>query len=603
MAVLSHPRIDDALVAAIKMRSPKIRAVSKLLPTRDRSRPSAALPAVLAIALAATAAVTAWRWAGRGAIDRFLWAEDGNVFASAAQAFGFGSVLQPYQGYLLLWQRLVAWLAANLDFGWLPALYLAGWFLAFAAAAVVVIGRLVQAGAGWPMAAIAIVLAGAQPHSGEVFFNLTNSQWWLGLGLLVAVILPDPQPSRARSLPSLGFLALAGLTAPISVLALPFVFAAWALNASQQRAVTIAADQKQAMPAAVSVVIVLTAVAQTGHILFTPRIIEGATDLTPWHWLKPLWTFITFGGLNATSIACGLIFWLASLLAVIIAIRSRRAERRRTGQQAALLLLAALVCLAAGMWSSRDHPHFLNPLQFGARYFVLPYGLAIVATCLVWHEVRWLSLLAILAFAWASIDTRQAVDRPGVQFRAYAAMARLMPIDTVPINPLWGHPPVWSVPVPPMPPGTTPGKAVLTWPGDGTATFETWSNEGDGVQRRRPLPSDGWETTDPTARFSLRLPTACARAHYVGVEIEQSRTAFGQMQLGWQRSSDGALAGQITRMMPAGSKTAAFAFRKAPGDIIIDVSAAPGGGTFRLNAIRLHCLDPAQVGSSTSVGR
>jgi hypothetical protein len=151
-----------------------------------------------------------------------FWAEDGMFYVDALVR-GSGSLLLPYAGYLHLGPRGTALLAAGFDPLWAP-----GIFTAVAAAVLLGVLALVLSArmpvAGRPWFALAVVLV---PDAREVFFNLTNLQWVLALGLIVLLLLPDPQTPAARA--GDGLLALfGGLSGPFSLLFAPlFAVRAW----------------------------------------------------------------------------------------------------------------------------------------------------------------------------------------------------------------------------------------------------------------------------------------------------------------------------------------------------------------------------------------
>ena len=53
-----------------------------------------------------------------------LWAEDGSIFLVQDEQLGLGAWLTPYNGYLHLLPRMVAWLTSRLvDVAWWPTAY------------------------------------------------------------------------------------------------------------------------------------------------------------------------------------------------------------------------------------------------------------------------------------------------------------------------------------------------------------------------------------------------------------------------------------------------------------------------------------------------
>ncbi len=146
-----------------------------------------------------------------------FWAEDGRVFFVQAVEGGGSEIFRSYAGYLHLVPRLIAWLCRPLPWEYWPPVFM------LAAAAIL----------GWVAARIwcarlpvRIRLAGVValvgvPHSGEVFLNVTNLQW--ALGVVLAVNLLEPLPDSRAAAWRRGVEGLvAGLSGPIVLLLLPW---------------------------------------------------------------------------------------------------------------------------------------------------------------------------------------------------------------------------------------------------------------------------------------------------------------------------------------------------------------------------------------------
>ncbi len=158
--------------------------------------------------------------------DAFLvpqfWAED-FTFLLAAEKPGLGALLEPQAGYLHTIPRIVAWTASPADPFLQPGIFLLGWLLTtFAVLFSCLSPRLDLAGKPWLALAILVV-----PHTGEVFFTLTNAQWLAALGLLLTFLKNDPTKVGAW-LADIAFLFFAGLSGPFIIFSLPlFLIRAW----------------------------------------------------------------------------------------------------------------------------------------------------------------------------------------------------------------------------------------------------------------------------------------------------------------------------------------------------------------------------------------
>lgn len=142
-----------------------------------------------------------------------FWAEDGAVFFQQQQAHALPQLFIPYAGYLHLLPRLVAWLAAWAPLAWAPAIYCLAAFAINAAGAGYFLHRL----APWRLAWIGFAAIFLTPTSGEIFGNLTSSQWFAQLFLLAACFIPVSREGRGAALMPLMVLAVA-LTGPFALL-------------------------------------------------------------------------------------------------------------------------------------------------------------------------------------------------------------------------------------------------------------------------------------------------------------------------------------------------------------------------------------------------
>src|SRR4051812_5118354 len=100
-----------------------------------------------------------------------FWAEDGEIFMKQDDAIGARAILEPYNGYLHLLPRLIAWIASRTAApAWWPAIYNG---LAFAISvglfARLASPRLLLPSKHWLMLAFVLVVG-----TGEVLINVTN---------------------------------------------------------------------------------------------------------------------------------------------------------------------------------------------------------------------------------------------------------------------------------------------------------------------------------------------------------------------------------------------------------------------------------------------
>jgi hypothetical protein len=153
--------------------------------------------------------------------DAFLcpqfWAEDFG-FLIAAEQHGVASLGMPQAGYLHSLPRLIALAATLLDPILQPTFYL----VAALAVTMGVGGSLFSPRLELPNQLLLAAAAVVVPHTGEVFFNPTNLQWIVALGILGTALKRDPRTLSDWCV-DLGFLVVGGLTGPMILFAWPIL--------------------------------------------------------------------------------------------------------------------------------------------------------------------------------------------------------------------------------------------------------------------------------------------------------------------------------------------------------------------------------------------
>lgn len=153
-----------------------------------------------------------------------LWAEDGSIFLTQDEQMGLRAWFEPYNGYLHLLPRMIAWIArVSADVAWWPAIYNG---LAYAIN-VALFARLASprvqlpAKAGLMLAFVLVV------GTGEVLINVTNLQWVTAFFLLLQVFTARPETWFQR-LGDVVILAVVGLNGPFALLFAPLLgWRAW----------------------------------------------------------------------------------------------------------------------------------------------------------------------------------------------------------------------------------------------------------------------------------------------------------------------------------------------------------------------------------------
>jgi hypothetical protein len=153
-----------------------------------------------------------------------LWAEDGSIFLTQDEQMGIRAWWEPYNGYLHLLPRLVAWLASHTaDPAWWPAIYNGAAFLVSVTLFARLASRRVDLPAKpWLMLTFVLVVG-----TGEVLINVTNLQW-LTAFFLVLQLFTTPAATIAQRIGDVAILVLVGLNGPFALVFLPlFAWRAW----------------------------------------------------------------------------------------------------------------------------------------------------------------------------------------------------------------------------------------------------------------------------------------------------------------------------------------------------------------------------------------
>ncbi|WP_404422382.1 hypothetical protein [Nibricoccus sp. IMCC34717] len=311
-------------------------------------------------------------------ISPMLYAEDGPVFFVQADQCRWQALTFTYSGYLHTFQRFWAAVVSYAPLQWVPTLY----FWTSLIAPVLVATALTSPRCPLRGSPLLITALAFVPHTGEVFGNLTNTQWFLGLLLLLVVISREPK-RVADYAADFSTALIVGLTGLFSVLFLPL----FALRAWQRRtraswlllaciAATSAIQLRTFIPAATSVegppLSLAQGIAVLGHRVVTAAFLGRHADGLPsWVWL-----------------AAGALFFAGAIAAVL----------RWPKDSPRLPLLAALVAITlAGALRLRDTQVEAMAMRYADRYYFIPKVL------LAWVLIDW--LLARFPTAW----TRSAI--------------------------------------------------------------------------------------------------------------------------------------------------------------------------------------------------
>lgn len=310
-----------------------------------------------------------------------LWAEDGSIFLVQAEQLGVRAWFEPYNGYLHLLPRLVAWFAnVTADVAWWPAIYNGCSF----AVTLALFARIASARVQLPAKPALMLAFPLVVGTGEVLINLTNLQWITAFFLVIHLFL-EPPKSVAERISDLLIIGFVGLNGPFAAVLAPlFAWRAWREKTR---------DHWLGLGVVAACALVQGSLAwQAGAALY------GAGEpLRPLMFLSVLgsrlvtWTFFGPEAVRALPVwahAAGGSAFLTLL--ITLALRPGRDREKKTRLAAALVLLTAACAwrVRADLWQDDN-------LVNGDRYFFIPRVL-----------VAWLVILELRAthraLAWTA---------------------------------------------------------------------------------------------------------------------------------------------------------------------------------------------------------
>jgi len=300
-----------------------------------------------------------------------LWAEDGSIFLTQDEQMGVRAWWEPYNGYLHLLPRLIAWIASHTaDPAWWPAIYNGVAFTITVALFARMASRRVELPAKpWLMLTFVLVVG-----TGEVLINVTNLQWVTAFYLLLQ-LFTTPARTGAQRIGDFLILLVIGLNGPFAIVLLPLF--AW--RTLRERSLdTVVALMAVALCAAIQGWLVM----RTGPGI---NLHAGNEPFAPLNFLSIIGSRLVtwpFFGPSAVRTWPRWIHAAITVLAVVPfllwALRHDPRCRWRRGVVAAfcLITLASVYRARADTWTDDN-------LVNGDRYFYIPRVL--LAWLLVWE--------------------------------------------------------------------------------------------------------------------------------------------------------------------------------------------------------------------------
>lgn len=533
----------------------------------------------LIVALAAVFCALSFRATQVVGTDLFhpsLWGEDGAVFINEANELGALSLARPYAGYVHLIPRLAAYATSFMPLAYAPLLFHLTWLSVFLAFVCIAHSRLAAIGVPAVLHIWALVLLVVQPQAGEVFYTLTNIQWFTGLALMVYLIFPFARRVQVWQIP---LICLAGLTGPFSILAIPVL----ALRTVVFR------DLKTNWPVYLTV---LTCAAIQAGFVFSSRNVFGAqaSAASAGAWLSALFRFLTFGNEYPLATVFAFVFWASMPWRRIVRAMLDRfsatsvQERDIAGMCAFMMIVVAFGMMAVGFL--RDDPSSMGPVipsngvASGSRYYLIPYSLLILAAVVSTLRDYPRAVLVMGALSIICIANFVRPERDDFQWRAYSKLARAVPDLVIPIAPRVEGYPGWYVDAGNQYSSESPVSEVVI-PLDDVAIENGRIRRANGTTVLRAA-SENFMITFPIGR--------CSQSRTIGLEIEGYRTSGGWVQVLWASLDNFREKDSVLRNYPPGTFKGYFAFDRKVDQDTVGIRPGFGAGIIEVSGIRMFCL-------------
>lgn len=497
---------------------------------------------------------------------KYLWAEDGNVFINQASTLGISAIWTPYAGYLHAYPRIAAFIANFFALESRPYILLAAWLVSYLILISVILVRGSDLGLkNFSLLAI-IALVSAQPSFGEIFFNITNSQWMLGAALTIYV-LARFNSNKAQTPVEYIFLLLLCITGPFSVLLLPIILIrAWLYK-----------DLKQY--AWIYLITFCCAIVQILVMIGSGRLSSPDFDPSLSNWLKSFFQIIFFGANNPIAYIAAFVFW--GLLVMAIWRRSDNFSHKKISM---LFLVAAVFHIVVALYSSKGNPLAISAPGGGNRYTWIPYTLIFFGAILASSHLRKIQTLLIGSAGLIVVLNFHSISSPSLQFKSFSNFANYNKV-VIPIHPQWPTYPGWHIDGMPQQQSWNSSPRIFR------VDLQTLSIGGAHLNQSHESHDSlnvSSTTNDPMLIFDK--PILCQKSSDIGIEINMVRAKEGWLQLFFGDSQNFIEKNSIKRWYPSGQITAQFAFPNFSNGAYLRFDPLEDLGAIKINEVAVYCL-------------
>ena len=339
------------------------------LPGRPRMTPARSLAILVLLLLLCVVIVVSRR--PDALLHATFWAEDGWRWYPDAYARGWHVLIEPWTGYMQTDTRVVALIAQAFPLAWAPTLFAASAILLQAATATFMLtDRLAGHCPSRSVRAVFALVILLLPNSFEVYANLTNSQWHLGLLAFLVTVSRSPR-GRLEAAFDVAVLLISSVSGPFCLFLLPV--ALWRAAIVRDRTAML-----RAAILAAGVLVQLWCLFGHGASRDAPLLGAGPRRLALILSLQVILPLLL--GRHSTPLYESLAWWqdgvlpcLVAAIAVLLTLRCLLAGPiivRWACLFAGLMLVAALLRPATG--SSAPAWVLFSMPDVGDRYYMLP---------------------------------------------------------------------------------------------------------------------------------------------------------------------------------------------------------------------------------------
>lgn len=499
-------------------------------------------------------------------INEYLWAEDGPIFINQAQEYGANAFSQSYAGYLHTYPRLISFVSNFFELAQQPYILFLGWLISFGLLTLIITHRVVKLGIPSYLTITLACLIALQPNNGEVFFNITNSQWMLGAGLTVYV-LTTSKKTAPPSFPHYLLIFIMSLTGPFSILLTPVLLFHWAFF----RSIRLYLPMYLTVLAGASI--------QALILSSSARVTDTGEPTQLLDMVNAFFSIMLFGAHSLPSYLAALLFW-GTLTISLLKNTSLKLELIDSRTKISwLLLIAAGVHVAAAVYSYKHDPMLMVVYNGGNRYSWIPYTLLFTTAFLItagqlkYQLASILSIISICGLQFHSLNPTK------LQFASFANFSNYHNV-TIPINPHWPVDPGWHINANQRTQGTKIEKQTID-----LNQVSSHSASIVSIESKVEIQSN---SNDPIIMFDH--PISCSGHSDIGVEIHLERPKEGWVQLFWASSTNFSEENSLKRFYNKGNVKAQFAFPNISDKTFIRFDPMEFKSKATLHQVSIYCL-------------